>query len=210
MPLHYAETTPDYCRLLLWKLDEDEDQLRELLPVTNDHAEFDTITHPQKRREWLAGRVLVKKLVEDQACQQYQGMWKDEHGKPFLVGASCPISITHTSEYVAGVLHQSLPVGIDMEKVHPKLIRTARKFLSDPEVQQAGDHLIRLCMYWCAKEALYKLNGRKKVSFRDSIAIAPFAEDATVLEGTLTDTDRQVRARIYIRWVEDYCLAVAV
>ncbi|GAB3172961.1 4'-phosphopantetheinyl transferase family protein [Telluribacter humicola] len=210
MPLHYTELLNDDCRVWLWKLDEDEDQLRELLPVTDDHAEFDTITHPQKRREWLAGRILVKKLVEELTSVEYRGMWKDEHGKPFLIDSSCPISITHTADYVAGVLHQHSPVGIDMEKVHPKLIRTARKFLSDPEVQQAGAHLTRLCMYWCAKEALYKLNGRKKVSFRDSITIAPFTDNATVLEGTLTDADRLVRARIHIRWVEDYCLAVAI
>ncbi|HEV7350665.1 4'-phosphopantetheinyl transferase family protein [Telluribacter sp.] len=210
MPLHYSETLAGDCRILLWKLEENEDSLRALLPVTDDHTELATITHPQKRREWLAGRVLIKTLAEQQLTTSYKGMWKDEHGKPFLVDSTCPISITHTVDYVAGVLHEHRPVGIDMEKIHPKLIRTAPKYLSEAELAHAGEDVAKLCIYWCAKEALYKLHGRKKVSFKDAIAIESFEVTSTTLYGTLTEADLRVSARVHIRWVKDYCLAVAL
>jgi 4'-phosphopantetheinyl transferase len=210
MPVTYTELLPDQCPLVLWQLTETEEQLRAQAHSADDSAELDTIGHPQKRREWLAGRALIRYLVESQVGHKYLGLWKDEHGKPFLVEVPCLLSITHTLGYVAGVLHASRPVGIDMERVSTKLVRTATKYLSEAELVESQHDPVRLAMYWCAKEALFKLHGRKKVSFRDDISIAPFSEQATTLSGTLSDGAQQVTATIRIRWVGDYCLAVAI
>ena len=209
MPLVHAENITKECRLLVWELTESAESLHEMLPSAADRSEFSTISHPQKKREWLAGRVLLAKIVAE-AGEVFQGTWKDEYGKPFLTGSPQYISITHTLDYVAAVIHPTLPVGIDMEKKDDKLLRTARKYLNESEMVEAGNSLSALCTYWCAKEALFKLNGRNKVSFKNDIRIQPFLKNATKLCGTLLDEERRMDSEMKVRWLGEYCLVVAM
>jgi 4'-phosphopantetheinyl transferase len=211
MPLVHSEKIEETSTLLLWKLTESESELHESLGSSYNLDDLESISHPQKRREWLASRLLIKILVE-QFGLIYEGTHKNEHGKAFLVNNAPHISITHTSEYVAAVINATAAVGIDMEKTDLKLKRTAGKFLSTPEFTHANNHLEVLCIYWCAKEALYKLYGKKKISFKNSIFIQPFNKFDTTIEGILSDedVDLKVSSQIHVRWFEDYCLAVSV
>ena len=209
MPLVHSENIAADCRLLVWRLSETEEVLRDMLPSCADLDELSTISHPQKKREWMAGRIVLARIVAE-AGEEFRGTWKDECGKPFLVDSAQQISITHTLDYVAAVIHPTLPVGIDMEKKNDKLIRTSRKYLSDSELAEAKNSLPTLCIYWCGKEALFKLNGRNQVSFRQAISVDPFAADAALATGYLRDSDRTVAARLHVRWLEEYCLVVAV
>ena len=209
MPLVHSEKIEENSTLLLWKLTESETELRESLGSTYNFIDLDSITHPQKIREWLASRLLIKTLAEKFGIF-YEGTHKDEHGKAFLVNNNSHISITHTFDYVAAVINLSSPVGIDMEKVDEKLQRTARKYLSEPEFDHAKNHLSTLCTYWCAKEALYKLYGKKKISFRDSIYIEAFDGHENRINGILTDEELKVYSPIHLRWFDNYCLAIAL
>ena len=209
MPLVHSETIEETCTLLLWQLTEDEAELRENLGRAFISDEILSISHPQKIREWLASRLLVKLLAKKFGIA-YVGLKKDEHGKAFLIDNDSHISITHTSEYVAVALNPAAAVGIDMEKSDPKLQRTSRKFLSPPEFDHAGDEIEKLSMYWCAKEALYKLYGKKKISFRESIYIMPFTNTDHLLGGQLTDEELVVQSAIHIRWIDGHCLAVSL
>ena len=209
MPLVHSENITDACRLLVWRLTETEEALRDMLPSCADLNELSTISHPQKKREWMAGRIVLAHIVAE-AGEVFKGTWKDEYGKPFLVDSAQQVSITHTLDYVAAVIHPTLPVGIDMEKKNDKLIRTARKYLNENELVEAEDSLSKLCIYWCGKEALYKLNGRNQVSFRQAISVDSFTADAALATGYLRDSDRAVAARLHVRWLEEYCLVVAV
>ena len=211
MPLVHSEKIEETSTLLLWKLTESESELHESLGFSYNLDDLESISHPQKRREWLASRLLIKILAE-QFGISYEGTHKDKHGKAFLVNNASHISITHTSEYVAAVINASAAVGIDMEKADLKLQRTAGKFLSAPEFAHASNQLEVLCIYWCAKEALYKLYGKKKISFKNSIFIRPFNKFDTTIEGILSDQDEdlKVSSQIHVRWFEDYCLAVSI
>lgn len=209
MPLVHSEKIEENSTLLLWKLIENETDLRNNLGSTYNYTDLNAITHPQKKREWLASRLLVKTLAE-QFGIFYEGTHKDEHGKAFLVNNDSHISITHTADYVAAVINSYSPVGIDMEKTDEKLRRTAKKYLSDTEFTDARDNLSSLCVYWCAKEALYKLYGKKKISFKDSIYIHAFFEAENQVYGILTDDDRIINSRIHLRWFDTYCLAIAL
>lgn len=209
MPLVHSEKIEDSSTLLLWKLTETEAELQTALGNGFNQEELDKISHPQKKREWLASRMLIKTLAE-QFGINYVGIHKDEHGKAFLIDNDSHISITHTAEFVAVAINPAAAVGIDMEKTDPKLQRTSKKYLSPPEYDHAQDEMDRLCMYWCAKEALYKLYGKKKISFRDSIFISPFQNVDILLRGQLTDEDLIVPSNIYVRWFDGHCLAIAL
>ncbi|MCE7071533.1 4'-phosphopantetheinyl transferase superfamily protein [Dyadobacter sp. CY327] len=209
MPLVHSEMIEESSTLLLWELTETETELKETLGYAYNADELSAITHPQKLREWLASRLLIK-IIAEQFDINYIGTYKDEHGKAFLIDNDSHISITHTNDFVAVAINPPAAVGIDMEKMDAKLQRTSKKYLSQPEFEHAGDEIALLCMYWCAKEALYKLYGKKKVSFKDSIYIEPFDKDALLLKGKLTDLGRDIEANITVRWFDQHCLAIAL
>nr|WP_295929874.1 4'-phosphopantetheinyl transferase superfamily protein [uncultured Dyadobacter sp.] len=209
MPLVHSEKIEETSTLLLWKLTETEAELQNNLGNGFNQEELDQISHPQKKREWLASRMLIKTLAE-QFGINYVGIHKDEHGKAFLIDNDSHISITHTFEFVAVAINPAAAIGIDMEKMDAKLQRTSRKYLSPPEFDHAAGEMEPLCMYWCAKEALYKLYGKKKISFRDSIYIEPFRNEDSLLQGKLTDETLVVHSNIHVRWFDGHCLAISL
>jgi len=57
-----------------------------------------------------------------------------------------------------------------------KIKSIKHKFLSDVELaqKQIGDNTHGLYVAWCAKEAIYKWNGKKGLEFKQHIHIKPF------------------------------------
>lgn len=208
MPVLRQWTVFEQCHLLIWEITETTAQLREDLVITSiEWQEFVEISHPQKQLEWLAGRKAMQTLIQTQQLP-YEGMTKDVYGKPHLSKRVAEISLTHTAHFIAVAMHPTSPLGIDLERVADKLARVAPKFLSISENQHAQGDLRRLCTYWCAKEALYKLHGTRQLSFREQIAIAPFDEQAQSLRGVIVPS--QTVHQLHRFEIEDFCGVVAV
>src|SRR5690606_40776804 len=80
-------------------------------------------------------------------------------------------------DYAACMLGTRYEVGIDMELVKPKIEVIASKFMKPEELAQLQPehhYVEQLLTCWTAKEAVYKLQGKKGVSFKDNIYIEPF------------------------------------
>ena len=173
----------DDCTVLLRPITEDELMLRAGLVLTSlEHEDLNTISHPAQRIEWLACRVTIRRLVEERGGT-YAGLQKDEFGKPHLVGLPWSISLSHTGGWAAAVLHRSRPVGIDIEPIRDQFRRVVPRVLSAGEIAHANDEAGRLAVYWCAKEALYKLYGKRNLTFRKHLHVEPFADGADTLVG---------------------------
>ncbi|MGE0588501.1 MAG: 4'-phosphopantetheinyl transferase superfamily protein [Cyclobacteriaceae bacterium] len=154
----------------LWHIAETEDDLKSLAP--NDQCPQDIVS-PLKRLEWLSGRILIKSLAEQQGIQ-YSGITKDQFGKPFLKDNTHQISLSHSYPYVAAQIHPSLSVGIDIEQPKDKLLRIASRVLDTGELEDAGADIVKHCIYWCAKEALYKIYGKRGLLFTNHLKVRPF------------------------------------
>jgi 4'-phosphopantetheinyl transferase len=168
MPLHKLEITESQCGWGIWHTTETENEL-----AGEEHCPTD-ITNVVKRTEWNAGRMLMKNLVE-KAGLVYHGIYKDDFGKPFLKDHPHQISLSHSHPHVAAQLNLNKPVGIDIEQPKAKLLKIAQRIFSPPEVADAGADLVKNCIYWCAKESLYKIYGQRGLSFMEHLYIAPFA-----------------------------------
>jgi 4'-phosphopantetheinyl transferase len=82
---------------------------------------------------------------------------KDENGVPLPFDGTY-WSITHKSEYVAGVV-SSHPIGIDIEKILPCSRGLYKRTATEPEWSLAGrshDDFTVFYRYWTAKEAALK------------------------------------------------------
>lgn len=153
----------------LWEITETEEELAfdafESCP--------EEIIAPAKRKEFLAGRALIKVLFE-KTGGEYVGLRKDEQGKPYLKSHPHEISLSHSSPYVAAQIHPTSAVGIDIEQPKEKLLRVAPRVLSSAEEKDAGEDIIKHCIYWCAKEAMYKIYGKRGLHFNSQLNLDPF------------------------------------
>jgi hypothetical protein len=153
----------------LWRIEEPEEELAFLALESCP----DDIVHMPKRLEWLAARALTAQLVLDIGLE-YAGLRKDEFGKPFLKGLPHQLALTHSFPYVAVQIDAIQSVGIDLEQPKEKLRTVAPRMFTPGETEDAGDNLTKLCIYWCAKEALYKLHGKRSLLFSEHLLVQPF------------------------------------
>ncbi len=171
MPLVKLEHPTEHRAWGLWHITEPE---AELLPHI---APYETvpehITHEQKRLEFCVGRLLAKTLLGKLAVP-FEGIVKDAFGKPFFRNNPFQLSLSHSYPYVAALVDKHTSAGIDVEQIKPKLLRIAPRILHPTELLDAGLHETKHCIYWCAKETLVKVYGKKDLTFAENLIITPF------------------------------------
>jgi len=194
MPIKKTEIEKGQGGWAIWEVSEMES---ELAFRAQEECPSD-IVHESKRLEWLAGRNLLRYLAEAMG-EAYMGVHKDEYGKPFLRESSFHVSLSHSYPFVAAQISINQPVGIDLEQPKEKLLHIAPRVLSPTELQDAGNNLTKHCVYWCAKEALYKIDGKKGLHFFNQLNIAPFElQEAGGLTGTISRFEKQMVHLAYV------------
>jgi phosphopantetheinyl transferase len=208
MPLFHTEPIEKDCIWGIWEITEPIHELSQIL-VDNvfDGSHLQSIRHEGKKVESIAVRVLAQTLLTYWQLP-YLGIRKDNCDKPHLAGYNFSISVSHTSRYAAAIIHRKQKVGIDIEQIKTKLIKVAPKFLSPAELIHTGTNLERLCIYWCAKEVLYKKHGKKNLSLKDEIYIHPFHHTlAGPVHGEIMPDHYREPATIEFVKLSDYILA---
>lgn len=187
MPVAKMNKVGKESTVAIWFISETEHELGFLVQETCPEE----IISPLKRLEWLSGRALIKTLLENLQLE-YVGLRKDEFGKPFLKDHNHEISISHSYPYIAVQIHTSQPVGIDLEQPKEKLLKVAHRVLSSTELTDAGNDITKHCIYWCAKEAMYKLHGKRGLHFENQLNLAPFElQNKGFLRGKITTEHQQ-------------------
>jgi len=174
MPLYRKKFLKGEGTLTIWEIEETEEELLSTICMDEREEELCAIRSCKSRLQWLASRLAVKSLFDDDRSVNLK---KDVHGKPYLSKYPGHISLSHSGNMAAAVFHPQQCVGIDIERIRPKIIDIDKKFLSLDELQfiaEGKDKLETLFVCWCVKESIYKWHGRKGLSFKDSIAIQPF------------------------------------
>ncbi len=201
MPVVKEENSSNYS-WAIWKITESEDELLSLANLTStEKAEYDQIRHPNKRMEYVAGRLVLRKIVE-QRNQAFHGIFKDDCGKPFLNVHPEAISMSHSYPLAGAIIHKYQQAGIDIERPQPKLFRIAHKFLTEEELSIPDKDENILCIYWCAKEALYKIYGRRQVIFSEHLFVEPFkVQNEGIIKGAIVLPDFKQNVTLkYIFW----------
>ena len=211
MPVIFSKNISENCIVTLWKIEEEADFFLKYLHIEEgDLATCSNATHPIKQLEWLASRTCVKYTVE-LLERNYQGIEKDEHNNPYLTQIKGFVSLSHTSNYAVAIVSLDEEVGIDIEKISDKLSRVAHKFLSESERLHAGNDLFKMCIYWCAKESLYKWFGKKNLSFKENIYIEPFEGKPTSVKGEIfIDGILKTEHQLEVFYVEDYVVTATI
>ena len=207
MPIIKFEPLSQGKSYLIWNVEESLTALIESLkPYDLDLEYLSEISNEIKRMEFATGRLAIKRLVEE-AGMQYKGVYKDQWGKQFLVDSDYHISLSHCYPYVAAILNKTNSTGIDIQILRDKLIKLAPKFLNKTELDFADNHLEKIGILWAAKEALYKVYGRKRLIFSQNLEIASFKLHHTGrLQGFINNDHAQLSMPLTYLLEKDYVL----
>lgn len=140
----------------------------------------------QRRKEWLASRVLVHEQLGGR-------IGYEPSGRPMLLrsdGAANQkhISISHTPGWAALMAADS-PCGLDIEHANRKAERVAGRIAIPEEISLAATLYPEnpTLLAWCSKEAAYKALGHEGTDFREHIRITGNAAAQTLLITVGTD-----------------------
>ncbi|MEL6539476.1 MAG: 4'-phosphopantetheinyl transferase superfamily protein [Bacteroidota bacterium] len=203
MPIcSYREVDEQVCSLL-WRISEPEEVLLQTA-VLDPRLEiaYRQITHTRRRREWLATRAALRHLLT-QLGHERAALCQDKLGKPYLTGSNMQISLAHCEAYAYVAAAQGCAIGVDIQKPCTSLQRVQHRFLQEEETAAGIHDLDTLCVYWCAKEAIYKAQGGQEGLLRD-IYINPFVADK---QGILTGHTHKQTFSVHYRWYNGHVLA---
>ncbi|MFN3850742.1 MAG: 4'-phosphopantetheinyl transferase family protein [Spirosomataceae bacterium] len=210
MPIFKYKKYENEVHLAVWQITESHDELLSLLPSTIlTDAELASIAHPQKQVEFFCSRLCISYLAK-QIGFRYLGIKKDEYGKPFLVGSDWQMSLTHTTKFVAVVMHPTKSLGIDLEKPNPKLLKIGNRLFSDNEMDFVGYDLDKLCMLWSAKEALYKLYGKRGIFFRENLFVDEFDLKNMTSNARIEIGGWASKHQLLIEQIEEFWMVIAI
>lgn len=186
----------------LWQFTE---TTADLLPnFSSEELEDPTFlkyTHEKRKLEWLATRNLIRQLIGSNFTISYL-----ETGKPILQHDRFKhISISHSRDFAAVILHENLSVGVDIEDASRDFSRIEKRFLSDEELAFVGNNPQMQCLYWCAKEAIFKLVDDQGIDFKKQIHISPDSANNS-FRGKFTSGESEVSFQLYHEYFSGNCL----
>ena len=174
MALAYRKQIDSDTSFAIWKIEESAEELYSQLQLKEHENSFlETLNSGKRNLHWLSTRVLLRSMLN---TNKYIDCRIDEHGKPYLKNMPHQISLSHSFDYAAVIVSETKAVGIDIELIKNKIERIAFKFMNKGELNFIDQHHAIEHMYvcWCAKEAIYKLQGKRNISFLDHISLNPF------------------------------------
>ena len=174
MPIAFNKNIGSDTHFALWKIEESKEELFSGLQLKRHELNLTSSFNNGKRLlHWLSTRLLLRTMLN---TTEYIDCRFDQYGKPFLANLDYKISLSHSYEYAAVIISKHYNVGIDVELMKNKIDVIKHKFLSDLELAEniTANHIDGLYVCWCAKEAIYKWQGKAGLSFRDHIRIHPF------------------------------------
>lgn len=203
MPLHQIIPVPDGL-LGIWQIAESvEELLPHFTPEEQKNPDFQRFSFKKRKAEWLSTRLLLKKMIGSN-----HRIFYSENGKPVLVHNTFKfISISHSREFVAILVHKTIDVGIDVESLNRNYAAVLKKYLSDEEQIRVGEDVLLQSLYWCAKEAVFKLVPEDGIDFRKQIHILPFDPISTdEFSGRFISGENQTTYCLHFKLISDNCL----
>ncbi|MGI6573510.1 MAG: 4'-phosphopantetheinyl transferase superfamily protein [Fermentimonas sp.] len=193
----------------VWKMEETREELLNYFPEPQRAEAIDytkKIKSSRRSIEWLATRAMLFVLLDDdKSIQNYPD------GRPYLSDRSHLVSISHTRDYAALLLHNSLPIGIDIEERSERIKKIAAKFISEKEYIDPTNKVLHQLLHWSAKETLFKRLNLREVDFKEHLFLHPFTLQN---KGTITATESKTgdgrRFKVYYEVHDDYVLTWTV
>ena len=185
----------------LWKITEEEEDLLSLANLSSeDLLIFSSFKAAQRRKEWLATRILYNQLTGEPAVINYH-----PDGRPYLENSTVNISISHTKGYAAILLNEYDIPGIDIELDSRSAEKVASRILSPEELESCRENENysnkKLLVHWCAKEVIFKIVPEHGISYLKQINITldNISEEIHAFRGTYYSESNSVAIDLFYK-----------
>lgn len=209
MPLHFHKYIKPEGEVGIWKIKEPASYFLNKITLTESEQVRLNKIKGHLKIEWLASRYLLHKLS---GRKDRGALLKDEFGKPYLDESLFHISLSHSAELAAVAASKNV-IGIDIQKLVPKIKRIAKKFMREEELKSiVHEEILHMHIYWGAKECLYKSYGKRQLDFRKHILVEPFKLDKTygIISGRVVKDDFNQSYKIVYQKLQDYLLVYSL
>ena len=198
-------------KVAVWEIRESREALYSKLRLDAGEKRYlESLGNHKRYLHWLSSRVLIRSMI---GTTEFIDLKTDTNGKPGLVNFPHRISISHSHQMAAVILSDRHDVGIDIERIDPKVMRIEQKFLSagESEFIDRGREAEHLIACWCAKETLFKLYGRGGVDYRRDLFLGPFKPaDSGLINAKVNKADFSAEVQVSYARIGEYHLAYAV
>lgn len=202
MPILHKKDINNSLSIGIWHIVEAKEELLNSFVNKGFNAKNTIISKNELRlKQWLAVRLLLHEFYPNVEISY------NEFGKPFLSN-KVEISISHAGDYVVIALNTSKKCGIDIEKISSKVDRIKHKFLNAKELEIAKT-LEELTLFWCAKEALYKLYGEKELIFNEQLFVS-YQNKPNIVQGRIKTGSNDEQHDLMTEKIEDYFLVYTI
>ncbi len=196
MALVIDQITKEGARILVWKDEEDFDFFYDqVFLFDGDNLLLAKHKSDRRKKDLLISRFLLQKIV----CNAH--VLYSENGKPYLSDYHSEISISHTKDIVAVIVHSTKKVAIDVEYIDAKVERLKSRFLSNYEMKQANT-VEKSIMFWSAKESLFKFDDNQGLDFTTELSLTLNGDN---LIGCIRNSENfRIDYQICENWVMTY------
>jgi len=202
MPLFKTISVPDGL-LAVWQITESSGELLSFFtPDELIDSKFQNYSYEKRKVEWLAIRVLLKQMIGNGFEIYYT-----EVGKPMINHPLYRhISISHSRDFAAVYIHQHHAVGIDIESTTRNYSAVKKRYLSDPELIRVAESALLQCIYWCAKEAVFKLVDKEGVDFRKQIHVIAFPTESNKFTANYISDNMEKTLQLQYETFNQHCM----
>jgi phosphopantetheinyl transferase len=158
------------------------------------------IKHENRKQEFVATRILRHEIFG------HQHIHYKSHGAPFIENEGY-ISISHTKKCVGIALNKYFELGFDLEYERPNIEKIQHKFISKTEETIFNcDSSLEVTKIWSAKEALYKLAGRKEIDFKTQLQLSKNKKETWL--GKIQNSDHYLTTELSIFEKDDLIISI--
>ena len=173
MPFFYQQNINETRHLAIWSITEPVSYFETDVKLAVD------MQNEERKIQHLAVRLLLKLMMPEADLNK---MVMADNGKPYLQGVPFHFSFSHCKGYAAVAVSDTDPIGIDIEIIHPRILKVAHKFLNASEKEMIAqlseaDQLPQMAFFWAAKEAMYKQHEQLGIDFANHFQVLTFANE---------------------------------
>ena len=176
-------------------LEEDEERLIGDYLSEMERDLFLKLSHPKRRREWLAGRVAAKAairiLLHGAVSNTDISLVREESGGPSLQikgqeNRQVFVSLSHSGDIAVALASLRSGYGIDVQAITDSVVDLAGTFAAESELEQflkggLADPPTAMTILWSVKEACLKAVGPKRLGMREILLESVGPQDGYVV-----------------------------
>ncbi|MCF6365992.1 MAG: 4'-phosphopantetheinyl transferase superfamily protein [Bacteroidales bacterium] len=158
------------CKVIVAEISENSPDLFQKIKKelsNNELNVYNKFTNERRKKEWLGVRLLLLRLLGFYSEIKYS-----KTGNPYIEH-DINISITHSKNILGIILSKNKDIGMDVEILSDKILRTAQKFITKEELLSFSedDRLKKIYLNWCCKETLFKIKEHGGFDFKTNFKI---------------------------------------